>query len=60
MTQEHKSSIEFFIPKEQLGLVNFLYKEGEVLERKDGAQGSYLTVNLSNKAEQVFRSKLTK
>ncbi len=57
---EERRAIEFFIPKDRLGLVNFLYKEGEVLERRDGAQGSHLTVNLSNKAEQIFRSKLAK
>jgi GTP-binding protein HflX len=49
---------KFFIPKERLGLLHFLYEEGEVLARRDTARGAQLTVHLSEKSERIFRSKL--
>ncbi len=50
----------FFIPKESLGLADFLYREGEVLDRKDDAGGSIFRVNLSGPAKMIFKSKLKK
>jgi GTP-binding protein HflX len=55
---QSRRAVEFFLPKEKLGLAGFLYKEGEVLKRSDEALGSYFLVNLSEKAEKVFRKKL--
>ena len=51
---------EFFVPKEKLGLVHFLYEEAEVLSRRDEAEGAFLSVNLSLKTEEFFKLKLIK
>jgi len=48
---------EFFIPKEKMGLLHFLYQEAEVLLRHDGAEGVVLKVNLSPKTEELFKRK---
>ncbi len=55
---EFRYTREFFIPKEHLGMAGYLYEEGDVLQRRDEAQGAYLTVSLSSKAERVFKSRL--
>jgi GTP-binding protein HflX len=49
---------EFFIPKERLGIADFLYREAEVLERYDEGSGSRFTVNITAKAQKRFEAKL--
>ncbi len=49
---------EFFVPKEKLGLIHFLYEQAEVLSRRDEAEGTFLSVNLSIKTEELFKRKL--
>ncbi|MBI4353142.1 MAG: GTPase HflX [Candidatus Omnitrophica bacterium] len=51
---------EFFIPKERLKLAGILYDEAEVLERQDEEDGSYFTVNISERFEEAFTLKLSK
>lgn len=51
---------QLFIPRGFLGLADFLYREGEVLDRKDEAGGSFFRVNLSVPAKMIFKSKLKK
>ena len=53
-----RREVEFFLPKTRLGLANFLYREGEVLDRRDMATGSTFKVSLSSQAEGMFRNKL--
>ncbi len=55
-----RDEVRFFIPRESLGLADFLYREGEVLGRKDEAGGSFFRVNLSGPAKMIFKSKLKK
>ncbi len=55
-----RAETQLFIPREFLGLADFLYREGEVLERKDEAGGSVFRVNLSVPAKMIFKSKLKK
>ena len=47
----------YFIPKKALGIVHWLYEEGEVLERKDGPEGTRLRVRLSERASRQFEKK---
>ena len=54
-----RSKKEFFIPRERHDLVSFLYREAEVLERRDGPSGVYLRVNLSDRSENRFKKKLS-
>jgi len=49
---------EFFIPRERLGLAEFLYRGAEVLEREDRASGSRFVVKISLEAEKMFEAKL--
>ena len=49
---------DFFVPKEKLGLVHFLYEEAEVLSRQDEAEGTFLSVNISIKTEELFKRQL--
>ena len=55
-----RDEVRLFIPRESLGLADFLYREGEVLDRKDEAGGSFFRVNLSGPAKMIFKSKLKK
>ena len=55
-----RHEVELFIPRESLGLADFLYREGEVLDRKDEAGGSFFRGNLSSPAKMIFKSKLKK
>jgi len=45
-----------YIPVKKLGLVGYLYKEGEVLKRADGENGSYFTVELTEPSFRKFQS----
>ena len=49
---------EFFVPREQLGLLSFLYEQAEVLTRKDREEGVWVTANVTPKIESLFKSKL--
>ncbi|MGH7197902.1 MAG: GTPase HflX [Candidatus Omnitrophota bacterium] len=50
--------MEFFVPKERLGLAGFLYREGEIIDRKDLPSGSKFIVRLPYKAGEIFKNKL--
>ncbi len=50
--------VEFFVPKEQLGKLHFLYEKADILKREDDPAGSRLIVNISPKIEALFRKKL--
>ncbi len=48
----------YFIPKSSLGLVHWLYEEGEVLSRKDTSDGAEFTDRLTQKSSRQFEKKL--
>ena len=49
-----------YIPREQLGMIGFLYEEAEVVARQDDEKGAYVTVNLTETIERKFYSRLGK
>lgn len=49
---------DFFISRERLDLLHFFYEEAEVLDRRDEADGVFLSVRLSLKKEVRFEQKL--
>ncbi len=58
--QKGRRDVEFFLTKDRLGLAGFLYREGEVLGRKDLPSGSKFQVSLSDKSAEVFKGMLRK
>ena len=55
---EKQEEKKIFIPKERLGLCQFLYDHAHVMSRKDNGQGAYLIVRLSPKIEREFEKRL--
>ncbi len=51
---------EIFIPRDQYALLNMAYQEGEVLARKDAAEGTYLKLRASDKIDAILRKRLGK
>jgi GTP-binding protein HflX len=54
------SVLTYFVPKERLGLSDYLYHQTEVLERKDEAEGSLFQVKTSPYMHRIIEGKLNK
>ncbi len=53
-----RSLKEIFIPRDKFKLTDYLYREAEVVSRRDEPQGVYLKVRLSKRTEETLRSLL--
>lgn len=55
IVSRERRAVEFFIPKERLGNIHFLYEQADILERHDDASGSRIVARVSPKVEAIFR-----
>ena len=55
---EDRAVRSFFVPKDRLRLAGFLYREAEVLDRQDTAEGSLFKVRLLPSHEKMFEKRL--
>ena len=53
-------TVELFLPHSEMALVSSLYKEGQVLERKDTEKGIYIRVTVSQKTKHRLHNFLQK
>ena len=53
-----RQEMSYFIPKHRFGLLPFLHEQGQVLKRRDTADGCRLEVRLSPKDARRFEKKL--
>ncbi len=51
---------DLFIPRDRQELIHFLYENASVLARSDEGDGTRLSVQISSKAEALFRKRLAK
>ena len=49
----------FFLPKHRLGLADFLYKQTDVLERKDSADGSTFKIRALPSVQKMIEKRLS-
>lgn len=57
---EARVTASFFVPKDKLGLTGLIYRQADVLDRQDGADGSTLKVRILPSIQKIIEKKLAR